>query len=404
MGAASDSAFLNERRRRAYPRIFVGLCLFWGVGGFVFLWTNAARNDERYGGDFTVYWSAARLAEQGSPEDVYDVRELWAEERRLVSNSEAFPWHYPPQFLLMLRPFAQLPYWAALATWTILGLVALTWAVHATGARGWATPAVSLLGVGVNVAFGQNGMFTGAILGGGFALLESRPGVAGAILGLLTYKPHFAPIVFIVLLASRRWTALAGAVVSAGCLAGLSLGVFGLDTWHAYVDDLRVAADVLYEPGAWEKMPSLTAMLMLFDVPRPATQLAQALWSLAVVAAVVHVWRSGQAVPARNAAAVAGVFAASPYVFVYDLAALAPAYGWLVLAMGHGKQEARDIALLVLCALLPVASWALAAVSSIQLGPLVLALLIVRIVAARRAVGANDGNSLPTDHDLAQDA
>lgn len=400
-GTTWVSAFLNERRRRVYPRIFVVLCVFWGVVGFAFLWANAARNDERYGGDFVVYWSAARLAEQGRPEDVYDVRELWAEEKRLVPNSEAFPWHYPPQFLLVLRPFAALPYWAALATWTILGLGALGMAVYATGARGWATPAVSLLAVGVNVAFGQNGMFTGAILGGGLALLDSRPGVAGALLGLLTYKPHFAPIIFILLLATRRWAALSGAVLSAVCLAGLSLAIFGLDTWHAYIDDLRVAADVLYEPGAWEKMPSLTATLMLLDVPRPATQVAQVIWSLVVVAVVAQVWRSETATPVRNAAALAGVFAASPYVFVYDLVALAPAYGWFVLVLGRGKLGTADIALLAGCAVLPIAGWALAALTSIQLGPLLLALLMARIIAAQRVSGAHDGSPLPAEHPLA---
>lgn len=394
-GTTWVSAFLNERRRRVYPRIFVVLCVFWGVVGFAFLWVNAARNDERYGGDFVVYWSAARLAEQGRPEDVYDVRELWAEEKRLVPNSEAFPWHYPPQFLLVLRPFAALPYWAALATWTILGLGAVGMAVYATGARGWATPAVSLLAVGVNVAFGQNGMFTGAILGGGLALLDSRPGVAGALLGLLTYKPHFAPLIFIILLATRQWLALSSAVLSAVLLAGLSLAVFGLDTWHAYIDDLRVAADVLYEPGAWEKMPSLTATLMLLDVPRPATQVAQVLWSLVVVAVVVQAWRSESAAPVRNAAALAGVFTASPYVFVYDLVALAPAYGLFVLVLGRGKLGTVDIVLLAGCAVLPITSWALAALTSIQLGPLFLALLMARIIAAQRAVGAYDRSPAP---------
>ncbi len=349
--------FLNERRRRVYPRIFVVLCVFWGVVGFIFLWANAARNDERYGGDFVVYWSAARLAEQGRPEDVYDARELWAQEKRLVPDSEAFPWHYPPQFLLVLRPFAWLPYWAALATWTILGAGALAVAVYATGARGWATPAVSLLAVGVNVAFGQNGMFTGAILGGGLALLDSRPAIAGAILGLLTYKPHFAPLIFIILLATRRWTALSGAVLSAASLAGLSLVVFGLDTWHAYVDDLRVAADVLYEPGGWEKMPSLTATLMLLEVPRPATQIAQALWSLAVVAVVVG-WCRGQLHPSatqRRGWHLPGL----PYVFVYDLAAMARPTG-AHLASGL-KARSRRYHALAACALLPALAWALAA-------------------------------------------
>jgi uncharacterized membrane protein YeiB len=122
---------------------------------------------------------------------------------------------------------------------------------------------------------------------------------------------------------------------------------------------------------------------MLLDVPKSLTQMAQLGWSLGVVAVVVRVWRSGATAPVRNAAAVVGTFAASPYVFVYDLVAVAAAYGWF-LGLHKGAALARlDICLLVTCALLPVAGWGLAAVTGVQVGPLVLAVLLARVVMTR---------------------
>jgi hypothetical protein len=90
-------------------------------------------------------------------------------------------------------------------------------------------------------------------------------------------------------------------------------------------------------------------------------------------------------------------------VFVYDLAALAPAYGWLILATGRQKLRVADIALLAACAVLPGVAWALAALTSVQVGPVVLALLMARIVATRRAAGTYDGTAPPTDPALAPD-
>lgn len=381
--AVMRGGFWNERRRRVYPRLLVVVALFWSVAGFSYLWVGAERDGERYGGDFLVYWSAARLAEQGRPADVYDIQALWAEERQLDADSEPFPWHYPPQFLLLVRPLAALPYGAALAAWTLLRLAALGGAMWAAGARGWATAALTLPAVGVNAAFGQNALFTGAILGGGLARLESRPMASGLVLGLLTYKPHFALLVFLVLLGTRRWAALGGALISATCLAALSLAWYGPDTWRAFVDDLDVAAAVLYEPGAWEKMPSFTAALLLLDSPDRVAQGLQLAWSLCVALAVLLLWRPGPAVPARNAALVVGTFAASPYVFVYDLAALGPAYGWY-LCLSRGDRTRRfEGAVLAGCSVLPVAAWALAALTRVQVGPFALACLLALIVASQ---------------------
>src|SRR5437868_4975074 len=47
-------------------------------------------------------------------------------------------------------------------------------------------------GAAVNLFFGQNGILSTVLLGGGVLLLGSRPILAGVLLGLLAYKPQLA--------------------------------------------------------------------------------------------------------------------------------------------------------------------------------------------------------------------
>jgi hypothetical protein len=55
------------------------------------------------------------------------------------------------------------------------------------------TPIFSLLlcpAASINLFAGQNAFMTGALLVGGCRLLERRPFLGGAVLGLLGYKPQ----------------------------------------------------------------------------------------------------------------------------------------------------------------------------------------------------------------------
>ena len=78
---------------------------------------------------------------------------------------------------------------------------------------------------------GQNAFLTLALLLGGVGLLGRRDFAAGAILGLLSYKPQLALMVPVALLAARHWRALAGAAVSASFAVALSAATFGLAPW-----------------------------------------------------------------------------------------------------------------------------------------------------------------------------
>jgi len=374
--------FLNDRRRRVYPPLLTLLAFAWISLGIAFLWTQAAHNDTRYGGDFVVFWSAGNLAEDGRPADVFDYAELHAEERKLLPETELYPWHYPPLFLAMVRPFAAFSYTTALVLWTALGAGSLAVVLWKTGVRSWEVPALSLAGVTVNTVFGQNALFSASILGGGLCLLEKRPFMAGVVLGMLAYKPHFLPCVVLLLVATRQWRALAGLSTSAAAGIGITLWVFGPDIWTAFIDNSRNAANSLYEAGSWEKMPSVVASAQLLGLPKFAAQAGQAAFSLAVLAGLLWVIRSGASQGTRNAAVVVASVAVSPYVFVYDLAILAPGFAWL-LTSTLPRQRWEQLALAAVAGL-PLVCWGVAASTGIPVGPPILAATMAAVVAQAR--------------------
>src|SRR3546814_4826722 len=88
----------------------------------------------------------------------------------------------------------------------------------------------------INISGGQNGFLTGALLIGGLRLLGPKPILAGICFGLLTVKPQLGILLPFALLASRQWTAIVVASVTAALLVGASALLFGWESWQAYAE------------------------------------------------------------------------------------------------------------------------------------------------------------------------
>lgn len=380
--------FWNERRRRVYPRLIVTAVVVWSVLGFTFLWARAASSQERYGGDFVVYWSAAKLAQHGHPEDAFDYSALLAQERKTVPASDLYPWHYPPQFLLIVRPLAVLPYPAALTVWTLGGLSLLYLALLRSRGLSPGVIGLPIGGVVINAGFGQNGALTGALLGLGLPLSESRPFAGGLVLGLLTYKPHLAPVALLFLVLTRNWRACCGAAVSACSLALASLAAFGPSTWAAFFANGSNATKSLFESGAWQQMPSPVAAAQLAGGAPPLAITVQAVWSMAFVAGAGWLVLSGAPRRLVYSGICVASLAASPYVFFYDTAALAPAFAWLLSEARLSRLATYERIGLGMLAVGWPAAWALAATTHVQFGPLLLAVLMVLVLNRARPFGA----------------
>jgi arabinofuranan 3-O-arabinosyltransferase len=164
-----------------------------------------------FGDDFINYWSAASLAWHGRAGEIYDWSAFHAFEERVAgAGLDFYHYSYPPVLAVLTAPLAALGYVPALFLWLLAGWLCFFLALGTVRRdRGvlllaLATPAVFISFVG-----GQNGTWTAAFLGGGLALLERRPVVAGVLLGLLIQKPQLGLLLPVALLAGGHVRAFA---------------------------------------------------------------------------------------------------------------------------------------------------------------------------------------------------
>jgi hypothetical protein len=271
--------------------------------------------------DFVSFWGAARLALAGPAAAAYDpqtLRELQAQFVTFPREATEMPFPYPPAFLLILMPFAVLPFAAAMATWslvTIAGWLAVIRRIFP--ASGWLAlgfPAIYATG-----AIGQNGALTAAVLCGGLLLLPQRPFVAGLVLGFLVLKPQLALLLPVAMLAGREWRAIAGGAVSAAALLLGGLVLFSEEATRAWIGQMPLYAEIARNGlVGWSKLASVYAAARQAGVPlAPAIALHAAVAALAAWT-VWRTWRSAADPLLKMSVLIAATMLASPYLFFYD--------------------------------------------------------------------------------------
>jgi hypothetical protein len=306
-------------------------------------------------------------------------------------TEQPYAWHYPPTFLLLVLPLAFLPYFAALAGSLAATLIAYL-AVLKRIAPYPATLMVALAfpATFINLFHGQNGFLNAALLGAALLALERRPVIAGILLGLLSYKPHFGILVPLALIAGGYWRTILAAGATTLAFAALSLAVFGAGAWIAFIDNMPFLRLVLENGNLpWFKMPTTFAALRLLGAPVGLAYGAQALAALAAAGAVVWAWRRTALGPAPLAARAAvlaiATLVATPYAFDYDLTLIGLAVAWLAWDGVRRGFLPQDKPALLAGWLAPAVASPLAAAVGLQLGPVILAWLLI---CGLRRIGA----------------
>jgi alpha-1,2-mannosyltransferase len=177
---------------------------------------------------------------------------------------------------------------------------------------------------------GQNSFVTAALFGAGTLWIDRRPILAGFYFGALCYKPHFALLVPVALLAGRHWRALGAALGSAAALCGLSLIAFGWQTWQGFVA-AAAGSHAAYSSGRINLGGLITpfgGVLLAGGTPN-AAYTAQAAATLGAGLLVAFVWRRGLTLPIRGATLAAATLVAAPVALIYDLMLAAVAAAWL---------------------------------------------------------------------------
>jgi hypothetical protein len=353
--------------------------------------TSSGTLDQRgrpLGSDFSQVWTAGRMALEGRAAEVWD----WNAHRAVQQAfhgpglTEWYGWHYPPPFLLVAAALAALPYLPALFAWQAATLLPFAWMVRRLTGRpeAWlfvlAAPATLIC-----LLHGHNGFLTALLLGGGLMLLERRPFIAGLLLGCLVYKPQFALVLPLLLLALWNWRAIAGAAVSSLALIGVSLAIWGWPVWQAFLDSLPLTQSIVIEQGrtGWEKIMSPFSAVRSWGGSIGFAYGVQAAFTVAAIATTL--WLARKARPdVRNAAVTAAVLISTPYVLDYDFVVLLAGIAFLWRdAERHGWLSWEKSAL-ALVWIAPLVARNIAAATLFPLG--VLAAALVLGLAVRRAL------------------
>ncbi len=323
-----DAAWLGARRAVAYSKIIV-LAFAIIAGAWIYAGDGLVDpHGKPIGSDFVSFWAASSLTLAGAPASVYDLERHKAAEAEAIGHADIpyYAFFYPPVFLLIAAPLALIPYGWSLAIWlAATGAAYAATARRLLGVREWLWPTLGFPAALVNVMHGQNAFLTTALCGGGMLLLDRRPVLAGALLGVMAYKPQLGCLVPLALLVSGRWTALAAAAATAILpRGGVSRAVRQRDLCGVLCDDRPRAP---YAGGRAGRLEQDAEPLRRYAPPRllrsASPMRRRPCWPLAAAGAVVVAWRGRAGTAAKGAVLAAAALLFSPFLLDYDLVLLA---------------------------------------------------------------------------------
>jgi hypothetical protein len=300
------------------------------------------------GRDFINVWAGPQVAFRGKVEALFDIRAYRESIDALFARSLPFHyWSYPLYTLFAFWPLAQLPYFWALAAWTLGLLVVFSAVVVREVEPSCRLPALTLLTTApaclLNVIGGQNGFLSAALFLSGIRCIDGRPVVAGVLFGLLSFKPHLGVVLPFALLALRAWRVIASAVVTSLTLFATSVAVFGWGAWANYFTATSAIQFSLLEhfKGFYTSMMvSVLACLRAGGVPYEKAMFLQAVFSVGAIAGAVWAVRHARDSCQRAFILITATLLATPYAFNYDMTALAAVLVWLMV----GRLQAKSMA------------------------------------------------------------
>jgi hypothetical protein len=354
------------------------------VMGNAFIPADKAVARHMLGHDFTAFYAAGHYADLGQFDKLYDIEAVKRFEQETgrrfgLSLGDSYgPYWNPPFYAWVFAPLARLPYPRALLTWELVNVAALAAAMMLLcrmlpeGRRTWRdwglVPLLLATSMPVIQALshGQNTCTSLLLLAVTVTFWRRGNGwLAGAVGGLLFYKPQLGAIVAVVMVLDLGVTALAGLTVT-----GIVLLVVTLLTMPGALGDFiyRLPANVRFmqvdHAYLWDRHATVKAFWRLLFQGRGAGEAAWIVTLLTVACTLAlgsgvfyAVWRTPSPAtedvtptdaPRRRrdrlvAATVATMPLLMPFYFDYDLMLLAvPAVLYAAERVGSGG-AAKDV-------------------------------------------------------------
>jgi hypothetical protein len=256
--------------------------------------------------DYVSVWSGAQMI---GP-DLYDPVRLERIEHAVSPLIQSKRYVRPPYYVMMFWPLASLPYRTAYAVFVLINLAALVLFLWL-----WRFDAPSIVACALflplewSFGIGQDAPLMLLTVALAARLIQrQRDFAGGALLALFTVKVHLFLFLPLVLLAQRKYRALAGVAAGGTALYLLAAAFVGID-WPLKSLHAAMLNDATFVPTT----PGLAGLLRTLHAPA---------WLLlpAIAAAIVMVYRRARSIawlPAVALAVAAGV-ALAPRAQVYD--------------------------------------------------------------------------------------
>jgi hypothetical protein len=340
-------------------------------------------------GDWFGLWSVPVIARSANVASIYDMQSLAAAQTALgLGGDFRFPFPYPPTFLAILWPLGSMSMGVAFAAF-----MAASFAVYlvASSDRWRAVPFLALNpGAVANFAAGQSGFLSAGLMLGATRILTKHPLAAGALFGLLTYKPQLGIMVPVALLAARQWKCIATATITTALIIAATSWCFGVGAWVASWQSLGDYARVMEAVMPLNNLhsPTVWGMLRGLGVGYNVAGSCQMVSAIVSAAAVWMSWRQFDPRTPQPAilALCAATFLATPHALWYDLTML---NGALVLYATSRLESLRfwERSLIMLGIVLPAVSTRVAIADPVVLAAI---LWMACTTSARRASALED--------------
>jgi hypothetical protein len=343
--------------------------------------------------DFVGFWPAGRMILDGQVAMVYDQAAHKAAGVAALGHdfAGAYPLFYPPHYMMAMTALPLLPYLLSYVVWVALTPLPYLFVVtRIIGERIGILFALAFPALLANAMVGQNGCITAALFGGALLAMERRPVLAGILIGLLTYKPHFGILIPLALISARQWRIFASAAVTAAALVAISWLTLGGEAWVGFFNAIQSANQNTLSAGMhdWNKLQNLFGLVRVMGGSVALAWAAQGTGIAIMAALVCVVWSGRQPFAIKAAILSVGAVIASPYSYMYDLVLLAVPVAYLLRdGRDRGVLPGEMPVLGIACLLLAMFPFVYAPVGAGA------ALMIAGLVARRWIVAERNGLS-----------
>jgi glycosyl transferase family 87 len=400
--AIRSGSWLTPSRARSYSMILLSVAALAIMGWIATADGLVDCNGKPIGTDFSSFYTAGALALEGKAAAAYSMAVHHARQQQLFgAQTPHYVWLYPPNFFVLAAPLALLPYPLALAVWQGSTLALYLAAIGAilynprrenrVIAELWFPVAAAFPAVFINLGHGQNALLSAALFGAALVSLPRRPLIAGALFGLLAYKPQLVLVIPFALLAAGQWRAIVAATATAIVEASASFLLFGADAWRSFIASTETSRKLLLEEGGvgFEKLQSVFSAVRMWGGSVTLGYIGQGVVSAVAICGTVWVWHSNQHRDIKAALLLAATTLASPHILDYDLMLLAPAIAFLVAAKSHARFGNYEISLVAAVWIAPLLARTIAGLTAVPIGVLASLVLFVLIARMPSGVAAN---------------